>query len=355
MCKYYSQHPRYTVDEYDLKKHAKDGFVYVEIRKAIYGLPQAGILANKLLKKRLKPHGYYEVPHTPGLWKQISRPIQFTLVVDDFRIKYVGRRHLDHLLRAIKQHYMISEDWEGTLYCGITLKWNYREKYVDISMPGYIKRALERFKHTATKKRQDQPFPCAPRKYGAAAQEPRPTDTAPSAGAAGIKRIQQLVGTIMYYAQSVDSTVLMALSEMGSEQATATTKTMADAIHFLDYLATHPDASIRYHASDMILNNHSDASYLSASRGRSRAGGHFFLGWNPEKTKPIRLNGQILSLCEILKFVSSSAAEAKLGALFLNTKQARIIRLMLEELGHPQPPTRLIVTMKQRWGFATGR
>ena len=151
----------------------------------------------------------------------------------------------------------------------------------------------------------------APRKYGAAAQEPRPTDDSPSAGDAGIKRIQQLVGTILYYARSVDSTALMALSEMGSEQATATTKTMADAIHFLDYLASHPDATIRYHASDMILNNHSDASYLSASRGRSRAGGHFFLGWNPEKTKPIRLNGQILSLCEILKFVSSSAAEAE--------------------------------------------
>jgi hypothetical protein len=346
--------PPHTVEQYDLKKQAKDGFVYVEIRKAIYGLPQAGILANKLLKKRLKPHGYFEVPHTPGLWKHISRPVQFTLVVDDFGIKYVGRQHIDHLLRAIKTHYKVSEDWEGKLYCGITLDWNYSEKYVDISMPGYIKRALQRFKHTAPKKRQDQPFPCAPRKYGAAAQEPRPTDDSPSAGEAGIKRIQQLVGTILYYARSVDSTALMALSEMGSEQATATTKTMADAIHFLDYLASHPDATIRYHASDMILNNHSDASYLSASRGRSRAGGHFFLGWNPEKTQPIRLNGQILSLCEILKFVSSSAAEAELGALFLNTKQARILRLTLDELGHPQPPTPINCDNETAVGICNG-
>jgi hypothetical protein len=112
--------PPHTVEQYDLKKQAKDGFVYVEIRKAIYGLPQAGILANKLLKKRLKPHGYYEVPHTPGLWKHISRPIQFTLVVDNFGIKYVGRKHIEHLLRAIKTHYKVSEDWEGKLYCGIT-------------------------------------------------------------------------------------------------------------------------------------------------------------------------------------------------------------------------------------------
>jgi hypothetical protein len=54
----------------------------MEIRRAMYGLPQAGILANKLLKQRLAKHGYYEVTHTPGLWKHISRPVQFTLVVD---------------------------------------------------------------------------------------------------------------------------------------------------------------------------------------------------------------------------------------------------------------------------------
>ena len=64
--------PQHTIDKYNLNTHKKDGFVYAKIQKAIYGLPQAGILANKLLKKRLKPHRYYEVPHTPGLWQHIS-------------------------------------------------------------------------------------------------------------------------------------------------------------------------------------------------------------------------------------------------------------------------------------------
>ena len=63
----------------------------MEIRKAIYGLPQAGVLANKLLKKRLASAEYYEMPHTPGLWKHVSHPIAFTLVVDDFGVKYVGK------------------------------------------------------------------------------------------------------------------------------------------------------------------------------------------------------------------------------------------------------------------------
>ena len=76
---------------YNLKNKVKNGFVYMQIEKGMYGLPQAGILANKLLRKRLAPHGHYKIPHTPGLWKHIHRPIQFTLVVDDFGAKYVGK------------------------------------------------------------------------------------------------------------------------------------------------------------------------------------------------------------------------------------------------------------------------
>ena len=64
----------------------------MKIRKAIYGLPQAGVLSNKILKKRLAPAGYYNTPHTPGLRKHVSHPISFTLVVDDFGVKYVGKR-----------------------------------------------------------------------------------------------------------------------------------------------------------------------------------------------------------------------------------------------------------------------
>ena len=81
-------------------------------------------------------------------------------------------------------------------------------------------------------------------------------------------------------------------------------------------MATHPDAAIRYHASDMILNVHSDASYLSAKDSKSRASGYFFMGSLPRDGQPIKLNGAISIICSILKFVASSAAEAELGALF---------------------------------------
>ncbi len=89
----------------------------------------------------------------------------------------------------------------------------------------------------------------------------------------------------------------------------------------------------------MILNIHSDASYLSAHRACSRAGGYFFLGSFPVYGDPIKLNGAIHITCTILKLIVASAAEAELGALFLNAQEAKVLQLTLLELDHPQPPT----------------
>lgn len=69
----------------------------------MHSLPQAGILANKLLKKHLTKHGYFEVSHTPGLWKHVSHLLQFTLVVDYFGIKYIGKEYADHLLNVLNE------------------------------------------------------------------------------------------------------------------------------------------------------------------------------------------------------------------------------------------------------------
>ena len=146
--------PEHTKKQYDMEKYATNGFIYLEIRSAIYSLPQGGVLANKLLRKRLAPEGFYEVPHTPGLWKHISRPIQFSLVVDDFGVKYVGKKHALFLLQVLHKYYKISIDWTGSLYCGITLKWNYDEHWVDISMPGYIDKVRKRFQHEVPTKPQ---------------------------------------------------------------------------------------------------------------------------------------------------------------------------------------------------------
>jgi hypothetical protein len=89
----------------------------------------------------------------------------------------------------------------------------------------------------------------------------------------------------------------------------------------------------------MILNVHSDASYLGAPKALSCAGGYFFLGSIPQNTEPIIINGAIHITCTILKLVAASADEAELGALFLNAQEAKVIQLVINQLGHPLPPT----------------
>jgi hypothetical protein len=117
--------PDEIVEAYNLKALAHDGWIYIEIQKGMYGLPQAGILANKLLQDRLAKHGYRPVRHTHGLWRHDTRPITFSLVVDDFGVKYVGRDNAQHLHDALNTYYKTSSvDWDGRLYCGITLDWD---------------------------------------------------------------------------------------------------------------------------------------------------------------------------------------------------------------------------------------
>jgi hypothetical protein len=125
-----------------------------------------------------------------------------------------------------------------------------------------------------------------------------------------------VIGSILYYAQTVDITVLIPLSSIAIEQSKGTTNTMEKAKQLLAYLATYPDVTIHFQASDMILNVRSNAWYLSESEACSRPCGHFFMGWSPNDGNPIQPNGAFFTLCAILRFVVSSAAKAELGALF---------------------------------------
>jgi hypothetical protein len=90
--------PQETIDKYDLIELAQDGKVYIEIQKGMYGLPQAGILANELLQHNLAKDGYRPTPHTHGLWKHDTHPMSFSLLVDEFGVKYVGREHAEYLM-----------------------------------------------------------------------------------------------------------------------------------------------------------------------------------------------------------------------------------------------------------------
>ena len=329
--------PQDIIDQYDLtNKVDHNGNVHCEVRRGMYGLPQAGIIAQELLKECLKAAGYSQSKITHGYWKHDWRPISFTLVVDDFGVKYIGKEHVMHLINTLKKDYEVEEDWDGKRYVGITMDWDYKKREVHLSMPEYVERSLARFGHSIPDKPQHQPHLHTIPTYGATVQYAKPKDTSRKLSPQEKKFIQEVIGVFLYYGRAVNSTMLTALSAIASAQAEPTEDTMKCCKLFLDYAATHQDAIITYHASDMVLVVHSDASYLSEPKARSRAGGHFFLSSNV--ADPLD-NGAVLNLAQLIKAVMSSAAEAELGALYINAREAIPQCQCLEEMGHKQPPT----------------
>jgi hypothetical protein len=105
--------PSWTIKQYNLTDLAINGWVHIKVRRAVWGLAQAGILANKRLRRKLAPFGYVECENTPGLWRHETRPISFTLVVDNFGVKYVNKEDVDHLIGGIKTTYSLTKDWTG--------------------------------------------------------------------------------------------------------------------------------------------------------------------------------------------------------------------------------------------------
>jgi hypothetical protein len=161
---------------------------------------QAGILANKCLQQKLASLGYYECVNTPGLWYHETRPIMFTLIVDDFWVKYSDNANVDHLIASIKTTYALTKDWTGNLYCGIKFGWEYINRTDDILMPGYIKKKLQEYEHVVPTKPQHCPYSPEPKHFGSKAQGPLPSDASPLLDNKGKKGIQKIVGSILYYA-----------------------------------------------------------------------------------------------------------------------------------------------------------
>ena len=94
--------PKQIIQEYKLNNIVHNGYVYIEINKGMYGLPQSGKIANDKLTIHLARFGYHPYKRTPGLWSHQTRPIQFSLVVDDFAVKYERKENLNHLLKMLE-------------------------------------------------------------------------------------------------------------------------------------------------------------------------------------------------------------------------------------------------------------
>jgi hypothetical protein len=189
----------------------------------------------------------------------------------------------------------------------MSLKWDYKNRTFNISMPGYVSNVLSKFQHDAPKHPQYTPSRYVTPVYGAKTQYATKDETLPLT-AKQCLTIQKFTGSVLYYARAVDPTFLMPLNDIAKEQTKATEKTQAATNQLLDYLETGPDATIRYHASDMILHIHSDASYLSVSNACSRLENLFLCG--DKSPQEDNLNGSILNVVSVIQNVVASAAES---------------------------------------------
>ncbi|MGL5935528.1 MAG: reverse transcriptase domain-containing protein, partial [Cetobacterium sp.] len=333
-----------------------DGYIYARVDKGMYGLPQAGKVASNVLIPRLEAAGYVETGVTPGLFKHKTNSIIFALVVDDFLVHYTDLTHFNHLVDTLKQYYPVTTDMEATKFVGITLEWDYANRHVTLSMPDYVKKALQRFVHPDPTRAQHAPYPWSAPNYGASIQYAEPEDTSTPLDKTGTKRLQEVIGTFLFYGRAVDNTMLTALSTLASAQSAGTEQTMDALTQLLDYAATHPNAKVRYYASDMILYVHSNASYLSEPKARSRVGGYFYLGKSNEAPDIIKPNGPIHIESRIMKNVMAAASEAEIGALFHNGQETAHMRNILREMGREQlAPTRITTDNSTADGFANKR
>jgi len=168
----------------------------------------------------------------------------------------------------------------------------------------------------------------------------------------GKKIIQRVCGKFLFLGRAVNPTLLCPISAIASQSAAPTEDTMKQTLQLLDYLATQEEAVITYNASDMKLAAHSDASYLSKPKARSRAGRHFFLSNGADIPAN---NGAILNIAHIIKHVMTSATEAELTALYIMAREAVYIRIILNEMVHKQLPTPLQTDNSMADGVINGK
>ena len=145
------------------------------------------------------------------------------MVVGDFGVKYSGKDHAFHLKSVLEDKYTVTTYWEGKLYIGIALKWDYEKYSVQLSIPGYVRAALHSFQHQK-KSPQDSPYPWTQPIYGENNQMLLKKETAEKLDGNYQKRPQKIIGKFLYCARSVDPTMLMALNSLAAVQTNPTIK-----------------------------------------------------------------------------------------------------------------------------------
>ena len=347
----YRYFPADIIKRYNLDALVHNNFIYIKIKKGLFGLKQAAILAYHLLSKILITNGYKPIIGSLGMWKHSTRNILFNLCVDDFGVKYFDKKDVQHLITAIESKYTVKTDWTGRNFLGFSIDWQYDKGHVNLTMPKYIPNLLQKLQHRNPNTPQYSPHEYIPIKYSVKGdrQYMQQPDTSAILNNEDTKWVQSAIGSLLYYGRALDNTILPALNQLGTEQALPTSTTKKKLSRLLDYVATYPNAQLRFYASDMLLAIDSDAAYLVMPKARSRLAGYFRL---LDRNRTYKHNGAILIECRTIRNVVSSAAEAETHGVFNNAKTGVSIRHLLHEMGHLQPPTIIATDNSTTAGFA---
>ena len=308
-------------------------FVYADIVKTVAGLPQSGLLSQLRLISHLNSYGYYETS-TPMLFRHETLDIQFVLVVDDFGIKFDKKKDFDHLVDCLTDMYDVTVSPVGQRFLGFEIDYDKAARIMTLSLPGYIAKLLATVCPEGTKLFDSPSIYEAP-VYGSTAPQTTFVDTSTLAPASDKLLLQQVVGSILYYARAVDSLMLTAVCELSTLQSEPTTLTMTKMRRLLGYAAKHPNACIHIVPSEMLLRIQSDASHLSRPGSKSVAGGIHYLG----TTDPYFLNSPIHVQSTTIPVNTAAVSESEYAGCFANGQVGTDERSVLSNLGYPQPPT----------------
>ena len=314
----WDQIPEDIRTRYNLSSLVHHDYVFIKIKKGMYGLKEVVILAYNKLLLHLTPRVHHPIPGTADTWKHKTRKTIFCLCDDDFGIKYFNDNNITHFQDSLQDHFQFHMDWKGKNYIDLKLHWNYKQGYVDISIPTYVDEIMKRLCHRTSSVPQYSPHEHFVIKYGG--KSTRQYDTAPDSSPPlpSPTYIQQVVSSLLYYTRTLDNIILPALNDISTQQSKPAGNTLKIYKRLLDYDATYKNTFLRYHASNMILHVDSDTAYLVAPGTKSRIVRFFYFKQAPDGSLLQNLNHPIHIKCKYLRHVVASAAETEVGGLFHN-------------------------------------
>jgi hypothetical protein len=339
-----SYFPERCRTRFSLDQHPAGTMTYWRIDKALYGMPQAGLLFQNDLTQHLAAHGYRRSKTTECLYIHDTLNISFLVWVDDFLIKFKrsDRAAIDHLLAALRSKYEITVDWTASSYVGLDICRDRLARTITISMDGYIERLQEELK-LILRKDPKNPLTYLATKYTSDPQMEE-VDDSPPASTDQIKFLQIIVGKLLFYSIAIDLTIAVAVNRLSMLRSKATQKTVAMAMRLIQYILHHPNAHITYRPSDMQLMCHSDASHDSEPGSRSRIAGAYIFGSTDFEGSdvPKLINGCVGFMSKQAPTVCAGAYESEYAALWGNVCFLEAARQTCADLGHPQNSTVIV-------------